>query len=306
MKIETAKVSFKAKLIIKKMRNESFKHKENQVIKQLLNYKYVPFDINGVKIDSEFDLEIIELKKAKGYLLKPKAGLHEKVIYQIHGGAYVIPLNESNFKGAYLYSKYTNNSDVFLIDYTVAEKFPRAIEDVCDGYDYLLTKYKNDNISVAGHSAGGGLALGLAFHIREKEIAKPKCLLLASPWLDLTCSGKSYMENRIVDTMFGSLYTQKEINLPNLYADKEYEKNEYASPIFGKFNDLPPILVNTGSDEMVLSDSLSLEEKANAEGSFVKLYVHKGMWHDFYTKTDAFKEAKEVWKNIGLFIENPS
>ena len=37
MKIETTKVSFKAKLMIKKMRNQSFKFKENQIIKQLKN-----------------------------------------------------------------------------------------------------------------------------------------------------------------------------------------------------------------------------------------------------------------------------
>ena len=306
MKIETTKVSFKAKLMIKKMRNQSFKYKENQIIKELKNYKYVPFDINSVKIDPSFDLEIIELKNALGYLLKPKCGSHERVVYQIHGGAYIIPVNPTNFDGAYLYSKYSSNSDVFIIDYRVNEKFPKAIEDVSEGYDFLLTRYNNENIIVGGHSAGGGLAVALAFHIREKELLKPKCLLLASPWLDLTCSGQSYMKNRIVDTMFGSLYTQKESNIPNLYTDKEFETNEYASPIFGKFNNLPPILIMTGSDEMVLSDSLALEEKCNQEGSFAKLYIFKGMWHDFYTKTDGFKEAKDAWKNIELFINNPS
>ncbi len=306
MKIETTKVSFKAKLMIKKMRNQSFKFKENQIIKQLKNYQYIPFDIAGVKADPLYDLETVELKNCKGYLLKPKSGSHENVIYQIHGGAYILPLRASNFTSGYLYSKYSDNSDVFFIDYRVNEKFPKAIEDVCDGYDYLVTKYQNTNISIAGHSAGGGLAVALAFHIREKELLKPRCLLLASPWLDLTCSGQSYMKNRIVDTTFGSLYTQADANLPNLYADPEFVKNEYASPVFGKFNDLPPILITTGSDEMVLSDSLTLEEKCNEEGSFAKLYVYKGMWHDFYTKTDAFKEAKEAWKNIKDFILNPA
>ena len=304
MKIETTKVSFKAKLMIKKMRNQSFKYKENQLIKYLKEYKYVPFDIKSVTINPEYDLEIVDLKYSKGYLLKHKNGNHDNVIYMIHGGAYVLPLGPSNFLSAYLYSAYSNYSDVFVIDYRVNERFPKGIEDVCEGYDYLLTRYQNTNISVAGHSAGGGLAMALAFHVREKELLKPRCLILASPWLDITCSGQSYMKNRIVDTLFGSLYTQKELTIPNFYADKEYEKNEYVSPIFGKFNDLPPILVTTGSDEMVLSDSLSLEEKCTEEDSFAKLYVYKGMWHDFYTKTDDFKEAKEAWKNIELFIKN--
>jgi len=305
MKIETTKVSFKAKMIVKKMKNESFKYKENQIIKALKNYKYVPFDINSVKIEEDYELEIIELKNCKGYLLKNKLSNHENVIYVLHGGGYVFPLSDVNFNSAYLYSKYCQ-SDVFLIDYTVNEKFPKAIEDVSEGYTYLLTRYKNDKISIAGHSAGGGLAVALAFHIREKELPFPRCLILASPWLDLTCSGQSYMKNRIVDTFFGSLYTQKNLNIPNFYADEEFVKNEYASPIFGKFNNLPPIMVNVGSDEMVLSDSLALEEKCNEEGSFAKLYIYKSMWHDFYTKTDKFKEAKEVWKNIALFINNLS
>lgn len=304
MRIETAKISFKAKRMIKKRRNESFKYKENQIIKQLKNYKYEPFDISSCIINPEYDLEIVELKHVKGYLLKPKDGSHERVVYQIHGGGYVLPLRPQNLEGAYLYSKYSNKSDVFVIDYTVTEKFPHAIEDVSEGYSYLLTKYNNENIVISGHSAGGGLAIALAFHIREKELAKPRCITLASPWLDLTCSGQSYMKNRIVDTTFGSLYTQEELSLPNFYADQEFLTNEYASPIFGKFHDLSPILVITGADEMVLSDSLSLEEKCNEAGSFAKLYIYKGMWHDFYTKTDSFKEAKNAWLTIEEFINN--
>ena len=305
MKIETTKISFKAKRLIKKMRDESFKHKENQLIKYLKNYKYVPFDVNSVNLDSEFDLEIIELKRCKAYLLKHKSGNHDNVVYMIHGGGYVLPIGPQNFNSGYLYSKYNDFCDVFMIDYTVEERFPKAIEDVSEGYNYLTQKYNPSNIVIAGHSAGGGLAVSLAFHIREKELPKPKCLAIASPWLDLTCSGQTYLKNRIVDTVFGSLYTQEQ-TVPNLYADEEFMKNEYASPIFGKFNDLPPTIVISGSDEMLLSDSLTLEEKANAEGSFVKLYIYKGMWHDFYTKTDAFKEAKDAWKNISEFIKNPS
>lgn len=307
MKIETTKISFKAKRIINKMKNESFKHKENQIIKELKNYEYTPFNINDVEIDSNYNLEIINFKNSKGYLLKHKQNLNNnEIVYVIHGGGYVLPLRATNFKSAYLYSKYNNNCDVLLIDYTVNLKFPHAIEDVSEGYEYLLTKYENNNIIVAGHSAGGGLALALAFHIREKELLKPRCFILASPWLDLSCSGQSYLKNRIVDTVFGSLYSKPESIIPNLYADEEFINNEYASPINGTFNDLSPILIITGSDEMVLSDSLSLEEKCSATNTFAKLYVYKGMWHDFYTKTDDFKEAKNAWLNINQFIKNQS
>ena len=293
----TKHVSFKGKRINKKLFNTNLKHKENPILKALMNYKYKPFEFNDKVVKEGFRVDVIDFKKCKGYFLKSTAEENKKVVLQIHGGGYVLPMNDTNFQGAYLYNKYLG-ADVLLVDYRVDEKFPAAIEDVCEAYDYLLTLYDPKNIIVAGHSAGGGLAVALLIHLREKELPLPKFSAIASPWLDLKCTGITYLQNRLVDVTFGCFFKQD--ILPNRYADDEYLESIYASPMYDKLTDLGEVIVICGKNEMLLSDTLTFEEKNKK----INVIIYEGMWHDFYTKTDAFKEAKSAWKNIKKFEED--
>ena len=289
----TNRVSFKGKRIYKKFYNENLKNKENPILKALKDYEYEPYVFNDKVVKEGFKVDIIDFKKTKGYFLK-SSNKNKKVVLQIHGGGYVLPMNDSNFLGAYLYNKYLD-ADVLLIDYRVNEKFPAAIEDVCEAYDYLLANYDPKNIIVAGHSAGGGLAVALLIHIRENKLPLPKCSFIASPWLDLKCTGITYLQNRLVDVFFGCFFKQD--ILPNRYADEEFLESVYASPMYDTLNDLGNVLVICGKNEMLLSDTLTFEEK----NKNINVIIYEGMWHDFYTKTDTFKEAKSAWKNIKKF-----
>src|SRR5438034_4072970 len=68
----------------------------------------------------------------------------------------------------------------FILDYTLAPEatIPVAIDQARAAADSLLASYPR--IVIAGDSAGGGLALAT--------------LVLFSPWLDLTLSGRSVQE----------------------------------------------------------------------------------------------------------------
>ena len=61
-----------------------------------------------------------------------------------------------------------------------------------------------------------------------------------------------------------------------IYMQKQDFKNKYVSPIFGEYDNFPPMLIQVGSNEVLESDSITIYEKAlkkkeEMEPSFKKL-----------------------------------
>ena len=65
----------------------------------------------------------------------------------------------------------------------------------------------------------------------------------------------------------------------------------------------PPMLIQVGSDEMLLSDSVSVAEKARAAGVKVRLTVYDGMFHVFQLAGTLMKESKKAWAEVKRFIQ---
>lgn len=308
VKLKTKIPSFNGYVIQKIIGRNIFKldkaNKINPIFKELTEYKYKAFELN-IRLD-EFSTSKIELSNCRGYMLKNKNNSNNKIVYQLHGGAYINPISDNICKSAVLYTKYIDSCDLFCLDYRVASQnpYPAALDDALEGYNYLLNNgYTNDNIIIAGHSAGSGLAISLVMLLRDKGISLPKCLILASPWADLSQKGLSYKYNRKKDVLFGSKRKEaiNELGLPTLYSNELY--NPYVSPVYGDFKNLPPMLIQCGSYEMLLSDSIAIKNKMEENGNKIKLNVYKAMWHDFYTKRDDFKEASIAWKEISDFVK---
>ena len=80
-------------------------------------------------------------------------------------------------------------------------------------------------------------------------------------------------------------------------------KNPYISPVFGDFKGFPPMLIQVGSYEMLLSDSVTVAEKAKKAGVKVKLSIYKGMFHVFQMGLRMMPESKEAWKEVEEFLK---
>ncbi len=76
------------------------------------------------------------------------------------------------------------------------------------------------------------------------------------------------------------------------------------SPIHADLHELSPMLIHVGSDEILLSDSTRLEERARAAGVEVTLEIWPGMWHVFHGFTPRLPEARRAIEKIGVFIRN--
>lgn len=246
----------------------------------------------------------IQMKRFRMELLSTRENSGEQVILQLHGGGYQCPLRNAYRDFAVKYSRICNNASVLSIDYRVAPKnpFPAALEDAYTAYEWLLhLGYSSEQIILVGDSAGGGLALALLLYLKDRGDVLPGKYIGMSPWTDLTASGSSYKENYEKDPLFGG--TKESMIYSNAYYGKHDPSHPYISPKFGEFQGLPPMLLQVGEDEMLLSDSVDVAEKAKEAGCDVKLSIYPGMYHVFQLGLDRMRESVEAWEEIEAFLK---
>ena len=77
----------------------------------------------------------------------------------------------------------------------------------------------------------------------------------------------------------------------------------FISPLFGDFREFPPMLIQVGSYEMLLSDSVSVAAKARQQGVKVRLSIYDGMFHVFQMAAKMLPESRRAWVEIGKFMD---
>lgn len=253
----------------------------------------------------DYDYEIVEQKNFVMEYLRPVQVNTGRVVLQLHGGGYIGPMKNIYRDFAVCYSKQSMGGDVLTIDYRVAPEYPypAALMDALTAYQWLLEekKYASEKIVIAGDSAGGGLALALAMYLRDHNQKMPAGLVLMSPWTDLTCSGESHGTNFHRDPQFGN--TTDNLLHNSVYIGEADPKDPYLSPLFGEFWGMPPVLMQVGSEEVLLSDTLVVADKLRAVKSKRRVSVYDGMFHVFQMALRLIPESREAWEEVGAFLQ---
>lgn len=255
-------------------------------------FKFNQTIYGGVRVD------IVEREELK----------EEKAIIYFHSGGFVSGTTDTHRSIAELFLKNSNASVVFVVNYSTAPEkvFPCAHEDSFNAYKAIKQdiKYKNYKFISAGDSSGGNLALALPLMAKDKGFEVPDGILLISPWIDLTHSGSSYLDNYNTDPMFGYLSTAKDRLLLELYSKNADLKHRYLSPVFTEFNGLSKMLIQASKKEMLLSDSLMAKENADKASVECELLLYNNMFHSFQTLSPNAATSKLAWVDSGNFINN--
>jgi acetyl esterase/lipase len=227
----------------------------------------------------------------------PEPGCH---ILYLHGGGYMMGSPEIYRSPISLISHITNTV-ITAVDYRLSPEYPypAAIEDSVAVY-LALKNETGDTIAVAGDSAGGGASLATAISLRDNYSLSPSCLYLISPWLDLTHSGESMVSKAEVDVM---LTPDSIRTAADRYRGGENANNPGISPLFANFENLPPVLIQVGDAELLLSDSVRLADFASKAGVKVEIEIAKGLWH-VYSLFGFIPEAKKSLKEAVRFIND--
>lgn len=252
------------------------------------------FSLAEIEMDN-FRMEYLELKKNPN---------RDCVILQLHGGGYIGAMRNAYRMFAGLYSEVSHGMSVLTPDYRVAPEnpYPAALHDAYAAYCYLLDQgWFSEQIILAGDSAGGGLAMALCHYLKDKGMQLPRGIIAMSPWTDLTAGGESYDTNYEKDPLFGK--TRDSMIYNKDYVGENDPMNAYISPLFGDFREFPPMLLQVGSYEMLLSDSVDVAAKAREQGVKVHLSIYEGMFHLFQMAAKMLPESKRAWIEIGRFID---
>ena len=116
-------------------------------------------------------------------------------------------------------------------------------------------------------------------------------------WTDLTKSGKSYQTRSSVDPVLDHEYLDRMIEN---YAGGMELTNPYISPLFGKLEGLPPVYIQVGDNELLLSDSTQLHKNLVKADVSARIDIYKGMWHVF--QMSPLKNAYDAMNKIAEFI----
>lgn len=234
-----------------------------------------------------------------GALIIPKEELFSGIILYIHGGGYVCGSIDYARGAASVFSAECGMR-VFCLEYPLAPEnpYPAAIDSAEAAYNALLNHgYSENDILLAGESAGGGLVYALAVRLREKGGRMPRGIIALSPWCDLTLSGDSYVNNfekdpsitksrlrYFADCYVGAIKSTDENPKTGKSESAditELKKNPYVSPLFADLTGLPPSIIFAGGDEIMLSDSVAMRDKLTECGCRCQLIVKERMWHGY-------------------------
>jgi len=253
------------------------------------------------KVPRQFKRIPVEIGKLQAEWIVPDEVQSKRTILYFHGGSYLAGSITSH-QGMVANIAIAAKTRALMLDYRLAPEhpFPSAILDGLSAYEWMIKNGTSpDDVIIAGDSAGGGLTLALLLKIRDLNRDLPTMAVCLSPWTDLAGKGESIASNARKDIILNSKNLQK---AARLYLKDESDLNPYASPIYADLKGLPSIMIQVGSDEILLSDSVNLAEKAKIAGVDVALEVWDGMQHVWQFGGKVLPEARKAIQSIGDFI----
>ncbi|OHV20863.1 alpha/beta hydrolase [Rhizobium sp. RMa-01] len=223
-----------------------------------------------------------------------------RVILYIHGGGFSGGSIRTHSLLAGSLAK-AASSDVLLIDYRLMPEYtyPAQINDALTAYRWLLDNgYRNDNVIIAGDDAGGNIAIETV--LRQKQAAKPlpAAVIALSPITDLTATGGSMTSNADNDPLVGSASIEA---LRKAYLGNRSPTDPQASPLYADMTGFPPLLLQVGSGEVLLDDTLRLADKARQAGVDVTTEIWPGMPHQWQLFPSLLDDADRSSQNIAEF-----
>jgi epsilon-lactone hydrolase len=210
------------------------------------------------------------------HTVAPRGGRAERAAVYLHGGAYIGEISPQHWA---LVSRMADAGvRVEVPSYGLAPRhtYRDAYPFVTAVYRDLVAEFGADAVTVAGDSAGGGLALGLARTLDGAGLPQPRRLILIAPWLDLTMSNPDIPRVEARDPWLSRAGLHE---AAAAWAGGDDPTDPRLSPLDGPLVGLAPIDVYVGTRDICLPDSLLLRDRATAEGAAVRLSVREGAVH---------------------------
>ena len=178
--------------------------------------------------------------------------------------------------------------------------YPAAMEDAAAVWEHITANVAApDHVLLAGDSAGGNMALCLTQQLIASGQQPPRELLLFSPWTDMTCSSEAYELNKETDPILTKEFVTDSVTA---YIGDRDPADAAFSPLFGSFDDFPPVYIMAGRNGILLDDSIKLRERIELAGGTALLDIEEKGWHVYQQMPTAI--AKEAMKRLAAHVSD--
>jgi monoterpene epsilon-lactone hydrolase len=227
-----------------------------------------------------------------------------RLLVYFHGGGYCSGSIVSH-RGLVTEAGRAARCRTLAVQYCLAPEhpFPAAQEDAAAVWAALAGSlgYAPGAVALAGDSAGGNLSVATANALRAAGRPGPGALWLLSPWTDLTMSGATLATKDAVDPLIHRAYLEE---LATAYCGTgPLRSDPRVSVLFSDLAGSPPMLIQVGSCETLLSDAARLAEAAGAADVPVTLEVYPGMIHAFPLWHQRLSSGRRAIAHAARFLQ---
>lgn len=242
------------------------------------------------------DIETVSANGINGCWIVPRPVLDEYAILFLHGGAY--SLGSANaYRGFASQIAARTGVATFVLDYPLAPEapFPAAYESSLRALHSIRSQGRS-RIALVGDSAGGGLALALIGTAEVHDIAST---VVFSPWTDLMLTGASFNDPATRDPVFQPAMLSM---AAKVYLGEADPRDARASPLYSLPANPPPLMIQVGTEELLLDDARRYARAAAERGGEVALEIFEGMHHVFQRAVGQLPGADAAWDLAASFI----
>lgn len=249
---------------------------------------------------ADVTLDAVDEDGVRGWWVRPEHAHPAQAILYIHGGGYVLGSAKA-YRGFVSQIVIRTQVPALVIDYPLAPEasLPAGPTAALAAWRWLIDQGFRQ-IAIVGDSAGGGLTLvTLAELSKRTDGATPIGGVVFSPWADLAFTGASMTNAAVEDPLITYDYLQ---DCARKYLGGVDATDPLASPLFGEWRGLPPLLIQVGTDERLLDDSRQFAERAARAGVSVRLEVWEGMHHVFQLDVAHLESSRAALDRAARFL----
>ena len=247
-------------------------------------------------------IEQVDMGGVPATLVIPEEVEGDRVLFYIHGGAYIVG-GPGGYHGLAAAFAKAMKARVYLPDYRLAPEhaFPVPIEDTFAAYRWLIDQGQNPkSVTFAGDSAGGAMVVSVMVMARNAGVPLPAGGVALSPWANLEHTGASMFNREGLD----KLNTKAGLDLmARTFLGNALPNSPEASPVFADVRGLPPIMVQIGEGELMLSDAIRLAAHLGENRVRVSLEIWPGMFHVWHMFHAELAEGREAIANAAAFLD---
>ncbi|SFJ33031.1 alpha/beta hydrolase [Celeribacter neptunius] len=236
-----------------------------------------------------------------GMWIRPPGARQDRVILFFHGGGYIAGSPHTHKRLAWRLAQLADRA-VFLPAYRLAPEHPApaAFEDAATIWRALLSSgFAPEQVVIGGDSAGGGLTLSLLAQLCA-EATPPAGAFAWSPFTDLTLSSPSHHDNAECDHFFPPARAR---DLTTMILGDLSPEDPRVSPLFARFPNCPPVLLQASESELLRDDSVRMAEYLRAERAQVTLRLTEGAPHVWQMFDGIFPEARQAIRETAEFVK---